>query len=156
MENNVFKPNFFGNLNFSKKIAFLEKHVAAQRVGTNLFIRWPEKHQFERPKYDNPRNLLALKRSNFSYHPTIMIIAHKLSTIQKSDKIIVLDNGRVVGEGTHEELIGKCSVYLEIVRKQLNMIHSTERRKKYSSKMQPQLSRSKSSFKSQSSPIKHL
>ncbi|XP_063721349.1 ABC-type oligopeptide transporter ABCB9-like isoform X2 [Symsagittifera roscoffensis] len=112
-----------------------------------------EKQLLRSSRSDSVSDINTIKNG---YHPTIMIIAHKLSTIQKSDKIIVLDNGRVVGEGTHEELIGKCSVYLEIVRKQLNMIHSTERRKKYSSKMQPQLSRSKSSFKSQSSPIKHL
>ncbi|UOQ61925.1 ABC transporter ATP-binding protein/permease [Leucobacter rhizosphaerae] len=50
---------------------------------------------------------------------TLIVIAHRLSTVVDSDKIIVLDEGRVVGEGTHEELIGSTPLYRELAKHQL-------------------------------------
>jgi ABC-type multidrug transport system fused ATPase/permease subunit len=40
-----------------------------------------------------------------------LVIAHKISTIKNSNKIVVLDAGNVVDQGTHEELLSKCKVY---------------------------------------------
>jgi len=42
---------------------------------------------------------------------TSLIIAHKFSTIRKCDKIILIDKGRIVAEGTHDELINSNSSY---------------------------------------------
>lgn len=52
---------------------------------------------------------------------TVIIISHRLSTIRKAKKIIVLNNGRVEAEGTHEELMEKSPLYREIVRSQLEV-----------------------------------
>jgi ABC-type multidrug transport system fused ATPase/permease subunit len=49
---------------------------------------------------------------------TGIIIAHRLATIMDADKIIVMDNGKVVGEGTHAELLKTCSEYQELVKLQ--------------------------------------
>ena len=54
-----------------------------------------------------------------SNNKTTIIIAHRLSTIRDSDKIIVLNNGIISEEGTHEELIEKNSVYVNLVHHQL-------------------------------------
>ena len=51
---------------------------------------------------------------------TIMIVAQRISTIRHADKIIVLDEGKIVGEGTHDELIKTCDVYKEIALSQLS------------------------------------
>ncbi len=45
---------------------------------------------------------------------TVIIVAHRLSTIVGADKIFVLDDGRIVSEGTHKELIENCKVYQEL------------------------------------------
>ncbi|HLD95786.1 MAG TPA: ATP-binding cassette domain-containing protein, partial [Alphaproteobacteria bacterium] len=49
-----------------------------------------------------------------------LIIAHRLSTVIKCDKIIVLDKGSVVDMGTHGELLNKCSLYKELSLKQFS------------------------------------
>lgn len=51
---------------------------------------------------------------------TSLIVAQRIGTILDADKIIVLDHGRVVGMGTHQELLKTCSVYREIAESQLS------------------------------------
>ena len=46
---------------------------------------------------------------------TIITIAHRLSTIHDCDRIIVLDNGRITEEGTHEKLIQKDGIYKQMI-----------------------------------------
>ncbi|MFF2493155.1 ABC transporter ATP-binding protein [Agromyces sp. NPDC058064] len=50
---------------------------------------------------------------------TLIVIAHRLSTVIDSDRIVVLDGGRVVGEGTHAELVDAVPLYRELAEHQL-------------------------------------
>ena len=51
---------------------------------------------------------------------TCLIVAQRIGTVKKADRIIVLDEGRMAGIGTHEELMKNCSVYQEIALSQLS------------------------------------
>lgn len=60
----------------------------------------------------------ALKEK--SAETTCLIVAQRIGTIMDADKILVLDSGKVVGEGTHKELMENCEVYKEIALSQLS------------------------------------
>ena len=51
---------------------------------------------------------------------TQIIVAQRVSTIMHADQIIVMDEGKIAGIGTHEELLRTCSVYREIAKSQLS------------------------------------
>ncbi len=51
---------------------------------------------------------------------TSFIVAQRIGTIMDADQIIVLDEGKVVGSGTHKELLANCAVYKEIAMSQLS------------------------------------
>ncbi len=42
---------------------------------------------------------------------TCLIVAHRLSTVMNADRIVVMEQGRVVDQGRHEELLGRCGLY---------------------------------------------
>ncbi len=62
------------------------------------------------------RKALAEKTKNAA----VLIVAQRISTILHADQILVLDEGRIVGKGTHEELLHNCEVYEQIARSQLS------------------------------------
>jgi len=51
---------------------------------------------------------------------TVLIVAQRVGTIMDADQIIVLDQGEIVGRGTHEELMASNDIYREIANSQLN------------------------------------
>ena len=52
---------------------------------------------------------------------TVVIVAQRVSTIRDADLIVVLEDGEVVGRGTHDELLATCGTYREIVESQLTV-----------------------------------
>ena len=60
-------------------------------------------------------NQLTQKSNN-----TVLIVGQRIASIMDADQIIVLDNGKIVGKGTHDELMQSCSVYQEIAYSQLS------------------------------------
>ncbi len=52
------------------------------------------------------------------YRPTVFVVSQRISTVAHADTIIVLDDGRAVGVGTHDELLRTCTVYQEIFASQ--------------------------------------
>lgn len=51
---------------------------------------------------------------------TILIVAQRISTVLNAEQILVLDNGKIVGKGTHKELLKNCQVYRDIAESQLS------------------------------------
>ena len=58
----------------------------------------------------------ALRKAlrTLSWKPAIFIVSQRASTVQHADMILVLDDGKLIGKGKHEELLGTCDVYKEI------------------------------------------
>lgn len=64
----------------------------------------------------------ALRRAlkGYTKNSTVLLVAQRVSTIMHADQILVLDEGRVVGKGTHKELLKTCPAYYEIASSQLS------------------------------------
>ena len=62
------------------------------------------------------RNALKTKTKD----STVMIVAQRISTILHAEQIIVLDDGKIVGKGTHKELLQNCEEYYQIASSQLS------------------------------------
>jgi ABC-type multidrug transport system fused ATPase/permease subunit len=56
---------------------------------------------------------------------TVMVIAHRLSTVQNADRICVIEGGEIVEQGTHEVLINKGGMYSRLVDSQTMILNST-------------------------------
>lgn len=69
--------------------------------------------------YKTDANLRS-QLKKYTKDATILIVAQRIGTIKDADKIIVLEDGKAVGIGTHKELLKKCSVYKEIALSQLS------------------------------------
>ena len=73
----------------------------------------------------------ALRRAirNLPDHPTLFIVSQRAASLMHADRIIVLDDGRIVGIGRHEELLVSCPVYREICDSQLSERDQTGKRR---------------------------
>ena len=70
---------------------------------------------------DYKTDKLVRQKLNEEYkHTTKVIVAQRIGTIMNADQIIVLDQGKMVGKGTHKQLLKKCKVYREIALSQLS------------------------------------
>ena len=63
---------------------------------------------------------LRLALAKETKHKTVLIVGQRINTIMNADKIIVLNEGKIVGQGTHQELMKNCEVYQEIAASQLS------------------------------------
>lgn len=67
----------------------------------------------------NSEQLIQQSPNRILSDKTAIIIAHRLATIKHADRIIAIDNGKVVDQGTHEQLTTRCALYRELAQKQL-------------------------------------
>ena len=65
-------------------------------------------------------SILRKELKKYTKEATSLIVAQRIGTILNADKIIVLDNGKCVGMGTHKELLKNCEVYKQIALSQLS------------------------------------
>jgi len=71
---------------------------------------------------DSTNESEIMKKLNlFFKNRTVVVVAHRLSTVKNADNIIVLDNGEIIEEGNHIELVNKKGVYFKLVKDQLEL-----------------------------------
>lgn len=69
---------------------------------------------------NNERKIMTSMKE-FYRGRTVVVVAHRLSTVKDADKIVILEAGRIVEDGTHDELIALRGRYYELVRNQLEL-----------------------------------
>ena len=65
-------------------------------------------------------SILRKELKNYTKNATTLIVAQRIGTIMNADKILVLEDGKVVGIGKHKELLKNCDVYKQIALSQLS------------------------------------
>ena len=65
-------------------------------------------------------SILRKELKKYTEDATTLIVAQRIGTIMNANKIIVLDDGEIVGQGTHKELLQNCEVYKQIALSQLS------------------------------------
>ncbi len=69
----------------------------------------------------NNEKIIMNNLNEFFNGKTVVVIAHRLSTVKNADQIIVLENGKIIEKGSHNELVTNRSSYFELVRNQLEL-----------------------------------
>ncbi len=69
----------------------------------------------------NNEKVIVENLTGFFEEKTVIIVAHRLSTVRNADKIIVIDSGRIVETGTHDSLIATKGAYFNLVKNQLEL-----------------------------------
>lgn len=69
----------------------------------------------------NNENIIMKNLHEFYQGRTVVIVAHRLSTVKNADNIIVLDHGKIVEQGSHQELVDKKGHYYTLVKNQLEL-----------------------------------
>lgn len=133
-------------LRYASDVANIKSYIASLPLGYNTKIGiegmgmstgQKQRLLIARAVYKNPEMLFfdeatsALDANNekeimeklnvFFKNKTVVVIAHRLSTVMNADQIVVLDKGKIIEQGTHKELVALKGNYYELVRNQLQL-----------------------------------
>ena len=89
-------------------------------MGTVLFDNFLKLHSKCMPKVVKKKSPLTQQAiENLQKEYTILIIAHRLSTVRNSDRILMLSEGKIIAEGNHSKLIKECKKYRDLYENEI-------------------------------------
>ena len=94
----------------------------ATRIKSGMYpagSRMPSENQLIQ-EYGVSRDTLRKALAEKMGHATVIIVAQRVGTIMNADRIVVLDEGKIAGIGTHKQLLQSCTVYRQIAESQLS------------------------------------
>ena len=111
--------NIYTNNNITRNYGrnIRQASQALSSLNTPLLNNSVKSNQNDKFENKNKKNFFQNIKDNIK-DATIIIVAQRVNTIQNADKIIVLNDGKVVGQGTHDQLLQDCPEYKEIVESQ--------------------------------------
>ncbi len=115
-------------LGYNTKIG-MEGNGISQGQRQRVLIARAVYHNPEFIFFDEATNALDAKNEReimehlekFYQGKTVVVVAHRLSTVRHADNIVVLDKGKIAEQGTHEELTGRRGIYYDLVKNQLEL-----------------------------------
>ena len=113
-----------------KKALFIPAFGDVDKFYTTVYLIARNEHVTELEKPDRYEDRLQVIRQirgkvenldKFYKGKTVVIVAHRLSTVKNADQIVVIDHGKVVEIGNHESLTAKRGAYYNLVKNQLEL-----------------------------------
>ena len=85
-------------------------------------------YEHEATAYADPESEAQIQQalSRLVRGKTLIVVAHRLSTIQNADQILVIDHGRLVGRGTQGELLSSCPLYKKLWEQHISAADSAQ------------------------------
>ena len=105
-------------LSGSPEILVLDDSSSALDYATDARLRKAIRERYDGRAGEVPKGNSEIPKKN-SERPTTIIVAQRVSSIRHADLILVLEDGKVTGRGTHEELMQSCPLYAEIAASQM-------------------------------------
>ena len=128
-------PRGFESLTVHCSTKYINTRIGAEGVGLSQGQRQRiliARAVYKNPEYmffDEATNALDAKNERvimnnlerFFINKTVLVVAHRLSTVKNADQIVVLDNGKVAEIGTHKTLTSRKGLYYKLVKNQLEL-----------------------------------
>ena len=108
------------NHQLTEEPSYQSKHMASESCIDDITVQVKfDQDRIEDVRFDGQACTISTASTSIMSElvkgKTLLVIAHRLNTIQNADQILVINNGQIAQQGTHEELLGQSGIYQDFV-----------------------------------------